>query len=220
MIVTGRAVSPERALEVIRRTDNFFGWTPRGNNREFIKDVQRLTGVPDVLELAKTIPLHEALERKQKWNEKWGLVETSFVRNDWVSSNFIWGPHGWMHPDGTIEFHDNVGKWPSVEEIFDDWAKIAEAFPDLEIEATVMSEEEVADVEKEPVASFLVGGGKVELVDPLVRDIHAERGRSRDDWQKLLPRKGNVEEYVFNRLNAGLENAIPMSIIEEWATQN
>lgn len=220
MIVTGQSVTRERAMEIIRRTDVFFEWSPLGNNREFNDAVERLTEFPNVTKLvANGGAFEDALELKRQWDERWGRVPLSFVKNDWISSPFITGPHGWMHPDGTVGYSDNIGKWPTTEEVLDDWVKIAEAFPDLELEATVMDESVSMDGngETSPVVSYMVSGGKVEVADPLVRDIHAERGRSRDAWKDERKKvKVDLARLVFGRKN-GFENAIPLEEIASWS---
>lgn len=122
MKVIGKPVSEELATEIILRTDNFFGYGYGGNNNSFNKEVRKLFGI-------KEHP--KGMEGFDEWSESVenclkaiGHIETQYVENDWISCCFIYGPHGWMHPDGIIGFKDNVGKWPSVEEIYENWEKM------------------------------------------------------------------------------------------------
>lgn len=93
-----------------------------------------------------------------------------------VSSCFISGSHGWCHPGGTISFVDNVGKWPSVEEIKNDWEILAKAFPFLKMEITLMDKESCEE-DSQPVVSMVVRNEEVTLVDLSERDVHADAGR-------------------------------------------
>ena len=102
------------------------------------------------------------------------MIETNYVRNTWIGSSFVHGPHGWCHPDGQIDHIDNVGKWPSVEEIRDDWQMLATAFPFLILTATLMSGESCEDDTK-PIVTMSVADGRVSLMAPNVGDIVVPR---------------------------------------------
>lgn len=163
MLVTGAPIAQTQALEIIRRTDNFFSF-PHGNDHAFVEEAIRLIGFPkepvdprrkgsDPKAEEKFFDaLNKFWENQAQWKEDWGHLGTQYVRNDWVSSCFISGPHGWCHPDGTISFADNVGKWPSVEEIKNDWEILAKAFPFLEVEITLMNKESCEE-DSQPVVS-------------------------------------------------------------------
>src|ERR1700744_2685877 len=123
MKVTGRPVTVEQAKEIIRRTDHFFIWF-QGNDREHIAWVCKQLGIPLLPEFPFTndesvladfrresFAVHRQLDA---WRERWAYVHTEYVTNEWISTTFVDGPHGWCHPDGSIGFADYVGKWPSV----------------------------------------------------------------------------------------------------------
>ena len=137
-------------------------------------------------------------------------IETEYVWNNWVSSCFIGGPHGWCHPDGTIGYSTNVGKWPEVSDVYDDWTKLAEAFPFLEVEATLMSGED-CEIFTEPVVSMLIRNGTVELIDPKERNIHKE-------FDRPSPvQAGTMSLFsILCRLNA---HPISLEQIRKWADQ-
>ena len=218
MIVTGKKIHEDQALEIIRRTDAFFDFFQCGNNHDFIDEVKRILRFPPDPYDVK-ISYEEGANRFsliEKRLEDWGVVKTQYVENNWISCSFIGGPHGWCHPDGKIGYADNVGKWPAAEEVYDDWAKIAEAFPFLEIEATLMSGESGED-DTYPVVSFLVRNGKVEVVDPAERNIHAENMRT-------MPNETNFTEHLTKILmsrqySRSSENAIPIEQIQKWADE-
>ena len=213
MIVTGTHVSKEQALEIIRRTDNFFDYYQCGNNKDFVEKAREILGMPDPHE--RGICFEESTRRFEelgKWLDNWGSIRTEYVTNSWISCSWIGGPHGWMHPDGEVGYCNNVGKWPSCDEIYEEWRKIADAFPFLELEITLMSGEE-GEEGTEPVISFLVRNGNVEIVDPAKRNLHAE-------FWRTMPERTNFMLNLAGILNGYMnENAIPMEQIQKWADE-
>lgn len=212
MIVTGTAVSEQQALEIIRRTDDFFVWQT-GNNRDYIEEAVRILRMPQNSIDGDDKTFQEYWTSVKEWEEKWGLIKTMYVTNSWVSCSFAGGPHGWCHPDGNIGYTDNVGKWPSVEEVYNEWTRIAKEFPFLELEVTLMSGESYDEL-TEPVVSMLIRNGLVEMVDPKERNLHEEFGRKKEQ-----PR--NPGEHIRSLLsgNFGSENAISLEQLKKWSTQ-
>ena len=153
--------------------------------------------------------LGEYWKNEAKWREAWGVVPTNYVHNDWISCAFVGGPHGWCHPDGTIGFCNNIGKWPSIEEVYSDWKQLAEIFPYIEVEATLMNGEECEDGTK-PVVSFLIRNGKVTLVDPDNHNLHDEFGR------QIMRSPDMVEELLDIFSGHSDEHAIELSQLKKW----
>lgn len=178
MLVSGRAVTPDQAKEIIRRTDNFMTSGYGGNDHAWNRRTKQLLGMPDDdFSVTKdyTADQRNALWRKiDAWREAWGVIHTEYVRNSWLSCSFIGGPHGWCRPDGRIGFTDNVGKWPSAEDVTKDWQTLATAFPFLRLAATLMSGE-CCDDHRAPVCTILVRGGEATTVDGDLA-LHAEFG--------------------------------------------
>lgn len=197
MIVTGTKVTVEQALEIIRRTDCFF-YYPEGNDSEFVHKVKSILKMPD------------EYEEELRWGSEWGYIQNEYVYTDWICSDFIDGANGWIHPDGIIGYAYNVGKWPSVEELYNEWKTIAEAFPYLEVEVTLMDNEhgEVCF----PVVSFLIRNGIVELIDPAERNIHSEFCRN-------IPKENDHYDNLvrISRNDYSLCEKIPLNVIKEWA---
>lgn len=180
--VTGERVTVAQANEIIRRTDTFFAGSGYSNDKVFTARIRRMMGMGLGYD---DIPHGGALEvRQQLWKRlgeeqaafetRWAPLTTQYVHNSWVANAFIGGPHGWCQPTGFIGFIDNIGKWPSIEDVRNDWLKIAEAFPFLKIGATLFSGEECENDHTEKVVSFVIAEGDVTLVDPAQCDVHAK----------------------------------------------
>jgi hypothetical protein len=169
MIVTGSRLSEDLALEVIRRTDSWFvtgdGCNDRDGDRRFAKRFR----MPHFQDFAKSHPKdfdwRAHWDHCDRWRKAWGAVETEYIHNSWFASSFIYGPHGWCHPDGEISYVDNVGKWPSVGDILTDWQTLATAFPFLTLTATLMSGES-CEADTSAIVSIVVAEGHAHLAEP------------------------------------------------------
>lgn len=185
MLVSGVQVTLEQAFDIILRTDRFLT-DPDGysNNREFSKWYKAESNLVALLETRKYPEGHEYQttnwEKYRQLQESIGFVSTEYVSNDWAASCFIGGPHGWCSPAGVISYADNVGKWPNIREVYDDWVKIAEAFPFVDAHVTLMSGESCED-ETYPVINFRVKDGAVELDSPDTSVHHNIETRNVDD---------------------------------------
>lgn len=179
MLVTGKAVTVEQAKEIIFRTDEFLtdaSTYSGGNARKFNVVYRKLAGL-DMLQYERTaLDGHKFTDvywdKQYELRERLKIVKTTYVENRWASSSFIGGPHGWCSPDGVISYSDNVGKWPSIEEIIEDWTTIAQAFPYLDLHVTLMSGESCED-DTHPVINIRVvdGNAFAEAPDITVHDI-------------------------------------------------
>lgn len=202
MLVTGKPVPVSVAKEIIRRTDTFFTLGYGGNDHGFVSEWQKRLGLPrseDVRGDWASFSLKE-----EAFQKRWQSVCTEYVFNSWVSCAWVGGAHGWCHPDGTIGFTNNVGKWPSIEAVLRDWEVLAEAFPMLELGVTLMDNEESCG--GSPVVSILVNAGKAELVDPEKVDVHAGHQRLADfDFASGFARRE--------------ETGIPLSWLRDWEQQ-
>jgi hypothetical protein len=217
MLVTGKPVTQEQAKEIIRRTDRFLVSGFGGNDHNYDQKLGELLKMPHTLHFGRqgyrnphafdpekeTYP--ENWERTEVWKEAWGCVETEYVSNDWISCAFIGGPHGWCHPDGMIGFVDNVGKWPDWESVFNDWKMLAEAFPFLDVAATLFSGESCEEYAT-PVISYLVKEGEVSTC-PGSFDVHAGHPEAR-----RAPAHAREEDFF----SLAREHAIPWEWFEEW----
>lgn len=224
MLVYGEKVTPEQAAEVIRRTDTFLTQGQSGNNRDFEDRVKQVILYPSYSHMAGQLEMEAKF---MEFHETWGSVKTEYVRNCWVACPYVFGPHGWMQTDGRIQFGDNVGKYPEVEDVLADWIKIAEAFPFLMLDAVLMDGEgcEADDRELEPVSLFRVREGEVELLDPNGLYIpFSAFGHGINTVTDVTRR--DVAASLSGLLGGSImpdgrtrENAIPLTTIQEWADQ-
>lgn len=224
MTVTGFPVSVEQAKEIIRRTDSFITHGYDGNNREFNKMVRKLLGMPpDTLymsdeerrEFANSGKFGSYWEDTRAWRESWGVIETEYVHNNWISCSWIGGAHGWCHPNGQIGSCHNIGKWPSSIEVYEDWKKIAEAFPFLELGVSFIEEEG----QEQAGGSLYLRDGKVAIFGPGERDVH--RGHpDANSWTRPDAGKDGIERFMASMTGdpfARREIGIPLDWLVEWA---
>lgn len=204
--IWGEPITKEQALEIIRRTDMFFEHQ-FGNNHSFVEEATKILGIPQREDYKnggdKAWDAYDAAEKE--WRDKWQFISLEYLYNDWVSCSWVGGPHGWCHPDGTIGFQNNIGKWPHAEEVLQELQKIAEAFPFLKMSCTLMSREETEDEwEKESVVSFRVENGKAFQVETIPKD--------------KVPMVG-VGFSVRNIFDHSTENYFPLQQIRDWHSQ-
>ena len=145
-------------------------------------------------------------DKQDRVKDALGVVDTEYVCNDWASCCFIGGPHGWCHPDGSIYFDDNVGKWPSIAGIFKDWSDIAQAFPYLDLHVTLMSGECCDDFSR-PVVNIRVINGEATLAAP-DDSVHGHQ-----------PPGSKVEQFIesMRTTGTGRELGLPANWYEEFA---
>ncbi len=208
MIVRGKNVTVSQAREVLRRTDDIF-------NGSYILSPSFSREVADRLRFCKIQRMWMLLEEKtwlpgemgrefgvlKDWHNAWGFVETRYVRNYCLGQAY---PHAWISTDGSVYSNGNIGKYPSGQEVFEDWQKIADAFPFLELTATLCNNE---NDDLKPVVTFLVSGGSVECVEP--HPLPAFPQYSHEE-----PTKENAEE-TMNRERL-MESTFPDGWLEEW----
>lgn len=207
MIVRGTPVTVEQAKEIIRRTDRSFTGILSGNDHATNRVIAKKIGMPagTFYDSRDRAPNYD-WDAAEAFRTAWGAICTEYVANDWIACSFIGGPHGWCHPDGTVFFSDNVGKYPGVEDVARDWAVILIEFPFLDLTATLMSGESCED-RVEPVCTITVRDGRVVVGPPMAG--FSRRARSDD--------AAYARRWAANA--AGRECAVPMAWIDEWAAQ-
>lgn len=187
MLVWGQPVTVEQAQDIILRTDDFLTDLYEhsgGNNHKWNTWARKTLGLDG---------LKNNWELQEELRKAVGCVRTSYLRNDWASCCYVYGPHGWCHSDGTIGFVDNVGKWPSAEELVSDWTALAEAFPFLDLHATFMTGESCEE-DIQPRFTLRVKGGKVEMLEPVLPSADEMPKIDRSDVAMLARMNSNRGE--------------------------
>lgn len=175
LVVVGSSITPEQAMEVLIRTDALrFSC----NDKEFVNRLCDLFDIPRDKEYGWI-----SLEVTDVLREKLGCLSLHYLENSRIVSAWIGGPHGWCDWDGTIGCSNfNIGKWPSVEQVREDWTAIAQAFPYLSLKSQLFSGE-TCEEGVVPVVEFEIVGGKVEVQPP---------------QGVLCPLKDNLNDFISN----------------------
>lgn len=191
-VINGDKVTEKQALEIIRRTDDFFIGLG-GSDTDFFLKARQICRYPEYSDFTET---HKYYEEVDKFREKWGIIETEYIFNDWIKSSWVGGYHGWCHPNGTIAFCNNIGKYPGVEEVYRDLCIIGENFHFLSLFCTLMNGEE--DYCNTSLVTMKLADGKVEFVDTIPFDKLEFNG-------------------IKNEFRPDMRGCIGLDQIQEWA---
>jgi hypothetical protein len=157
LLVVGESVSKEQAAEIIVRTTR---WPLSSNNTQTDEIFNNL------------ISNHKEFKKYLK-NIK--PLNLDLLINERITTSYISGPKGWINWDGTIFTNSyNVGKYPSIQQITNEWENIAKEFPFLNLKSQVINQE-IHDEEKAiPTAQWNIKDGKVNTEFPtkLICEIH------------------------------------------------
>jgi hypothetical protein len=183
LLVVGESITPGQADEILIRTNE---WDYLATNDvAWRKEVYNIAGI-DSPEPDCIVPDRKSWKRFQK---AYKVLDLLYLYNSRIVSSWIGGPHGWCNWDGTIHTTNyNIGKWPFDVDVTDDWVKIAEAFPYLNLRAQLVGDEGEDSV---PAMSWAIHDGRVfevrskELIatptEPDLKKLgqhHGERGVS------------------------------------------
>jgi hypothetical protein len=216
LLVKGEKVTEEQAAEIILRTSGgYISCNDHGFSNSvqcLIYDVQnneepdyydKVNGlIREKLGLEKDSPeaWSKIWEYRDNRNSEIGILETVYLNNDQICSSWIGGPHGWCNWDGTISACNyNIGKWPDVESVYNEWVEIAKAFPFLDLKCQLLNHEQCSPEmtpNPGPVIELRVKNGKVKMsipskvlmesVDVDFRGFDNEIGCTLEDVKKAL----------------------------------
>jgi hypothetical protein len=204
LLVAGEAVTREQANEILIRTDD---WWLSTNDHAWEVAVYALAadyGRPRQPERnAESAACGDFSKALRDWEARLGILNLHYLDNARIASSWIGGPHGWCDWDGRIGCSNyNIGKWPTVEEVTEDWQAMAAAFPYLSLHAQLITDEGEGEV----AATWAVRDGKAALVEPVERIVDAKP----DD----------VEGMVFGLMfNAGRERGVSLERLREALAQ-
>lgn len=144
LIVVGESITPAQAEQVIVRTDSGY---LHCNDRPWEKAARKIMGLYDFMEDRDESRLDErgyilsGINQEREARTALGMLELHYLHNTQIAGAWIGGgTQGWCHWDGRVGSASwNIGKWPSVEEVTEDWKRIAAAFPFLDLRSQVAS---------------------------------------------------------------------------------
>ena len=177
LLVLGESIKQEQAREIIYKTDSLDFVS---NDRPFIKAANRI--VYDIDDCTSGYELYSKIQEKigktditsafAYQNEKRAAIGwingLYYLHNHRLTSSWIGGTHGWCNWDGTIKAANyNIGKYPSIKEVYDEWVIIAKAFPFLKLKCQLLNGEGVLETPEElkPVVEFVIEHGIVTMQD-------------------------------------------------------
>lgn len=202
MLVTGQPVTVDQAKDIIFATDttltspyNYSG----GNDRSWAEQFRERTGYA---------LLDSDWSLQERLRERANFLITEYVHNSWAACAFIYGPHGWCHPNGTIQYVDNVGKWPSVETIANEWKVIAARWPFLDLWVTLMDGEGCEEGAR-PVVTLRIANGSVSYFEGTEQPHLPVPTRNLDDGLS------HVMQYALGR-GYSHERGLPAAWIDEF----
>lgn len=180
LLVAGEPVTQEQANNILIRTQC---WPPFTNDRAWEREIAGI-----LAEHGGPTPLSNGWgwDGVREWGTRIRAVDLSYLSNERIASAWYGGPHGWCDWNGTIAASTwNIGKWPTVEEVADDWQNIAAAWPFLRLRAQLVPDEGQSGT---PAVEWLVADGRVETstsptrliaqpVNPQFRPRHPGRER-------------------------------------------
>jgi len=160
LIVVGQKVTEEQANEILIRT-NAWQWIG-GNDPAWEAQVREITQAPSEDWYGEgPEKVRAGWARQQEFYKSLRMIELEYLNNSRIYSSWIGGPHGWCDWDGTIGCSNyNIGKWPDVDQVRDEWKLIAAAFPFLCLTAQLVPNEGESP---EAVVTFTVANGGVHV---------------------------------------------------------
>ena len=127
VIVAGERISPDRAQEIIRRTDTGFQNLPFSIS-DYGRHVRSMLGFPSEIDGASGEARlgDETKDAVARWRTRWDAVDL-----EWLGNHQLLYAKGWCHADGTIALADELEDYPRASELLADCQRLATAFPDL-----------------------------------------------------------------------------------------
>ena len=173
LIVKGDDIPVDLALEINLRTSY---WPPSTNAHDYASAlVERAIG-------RRPKALWDFKDGKEAASAL-GALDLCHLRNAWLASCWIGGPHGWCRPDGRIWCNShNIGKWPSEEAVEADLRAIARTWPMLRFRVQVLDREHSETGPATVTDQWNVSDGNVLAEPPSER---LDNGRSSEwawDW--------------------------------------
>ncbi len=173
LLVVGDKVTREQAMEILIRTDDLqFSC----NDTQFVR---QLSKVVYGIDTGSSWCVADAMQKQgMSWQDAWNkineiqsefriLEDLYYLQNRQIVSAWVGGPHGWCDWEGNIYTAQyNIGKWPDVRDVYNEWCIIASTFPFLKLTAQLLNCEIGDDASGVPVIQFNVANGIVTMSTP------------------------------------------------------
>lgn len=202
-VVSGDNVTEDQAAEIILRTSDLYFHT---NDHHWRHQVHTLLGIASDKSLNNlSSPDSDKID---KVTEELGVLDLYYLHNSQIASCYIGGPHGWCSWNGHIGCDGyNIGKYPSVEEIYEEWKSIAATWPFLKLRCQIWnkgygeeSDSDEEDSHPRPVVEYVIENGTVTALVPKKKLRHScsvssipailmtngERGCDLDDIKRAI----------------------------------
>ena len=191
-------VTLEQAKEIIFRTDTHL-WNPvyGGNNKNHERRYEEETKVKEHFS-----NIIDQLNFLQYLYDCVGVLNLEFIKSSYSYSAYIGGPTGFCSPSGKIFYNHNIGKWPSVEEVYNEFNLIADAFPFISLKATIYNQESCYSLYSIPVVHFIVENGIVTIT---------EQSQGLDKYKTVNEKK--FEEHISAMIN---DSSRELGLPHEW----
>ena len=198
LLVVGKDITEEQAMEINIRTASLSYLS--SNDRAFVSRVYRdaLGFSYDPTDFSQPYS-EESYAEFQKCLDSLGYLGLEYLSNHNIVSCWVGGPHGWCSWEGKILANTyNIGKWPEYNEVLDEWIRIAEAFPFLDLRSQLLNDE-ICEVGT-PIVEFVIKDGRVDVIENPTRplgpckdvdytrmgDVSFERGATLDKIKKAV----------------------------------
>lgn len=156
LLVVGESVSKNQAAEIIVRTTR---WPLDSNNKKVDEIFNNLISNP---------------KEFKKYLQHIRPLNLDLLINERITTCYYAGPKGWINWDGRIFANSyNVGKYPSIEQITEEWETIAKEFKFLDLKCQVINQE-IHENHPTPTAQWNIKNGNVtlELPEKLICELH------------------------------------------------
>jgi hypothetical protein len=234
VIVAGERISPDRAQEIIRRTDTAFQKLLFPVS-DYGRHVRSMLGFPSEIDGVSDEERRgdETKDAVARWRTRWDAVDL-----EWLGNHQLLYAKGWCHADGTIALADELEDYPRASELLADCQRLATAFPDLVMHVAAWGTgrsilgyplmdapespwpQALLDSQPEPTFGFLIGNGAVEVVQGTDRrlferfGLHYSRAVERTLSEMRRCAGEAVRETMFG--DRAHNRGIPDKIIHDW----
>lgn len=193
----GKSVTPQQALEIIIRTDD---WSMYYGHDAWTKSIQQLVGW-------NFKPNEYCYDSFMQFKESIGSLGLQYLSTDRIDSSYVEGANGWCDFEGKIYLNSkNIGKYADSAIVYEEFKLIAKEFPFLDFVCQIWSKEYCEEGAR-PVIEYRVKSGDVEVFEPVtVMQLKDEDlSVTNEFWMEYRNRKECTLEQIAEGLNLCLQ---------------